>query len=433
MALLAWLSKSWHIAGVAGLLLTYPLLIYSGQFILAQSIPLFILLTAIPSRRVQYPMVTLFGNVLGIACLGLLYPTWQETTAQKKLIGTSSANIGDVDLTQKPSIIHIVLDAYGSSDILSELYNHDNSGFIASLEAKGFLVMPKVASPFSQTLFTMSSVFSGGYINTPDQSENVRAFRLDLGHTIKNAGVMTAFRKANYNFGYSKSGYSYLDLDDAELITPSTVMTGFEAYLLRYFPILHTWQRSEEIKAAFKPENFNKLDSPFFYYQHVVAPHPSFVLKADGQMVSNNMSAVLINALPNTEGYVEQASFVEQAVLAQINAIPDDIPIVVIIHGDHGPAAFYPKDASIDQPCMKERLTTFFAVYSNVPEIQSAFSMIKASEFNLANIYRIVLSAISDTSFDLLPGESRFMWWATPHDIKLVSDDTLLQSCTTGN
>ena len=438
LALLAWLLKSWQKAGVLSFLLSALLMIDLDLIVLSISIPGVLLIITIAERGINYTKTVIIGNALSFAAISLLYPVWVIATQQRQIIETASTQFADISLTQKASIIHIVLDGYGASDTLMDIYGHDNSRFVNSLEDLGFLIMPEVSSPFNQTLFVMASVFSGGYINTPEKPVNYYSLRADLGNTVRNGGVISAFRQADYRFYYTKSGYAYLDLENAQLLTPRYFATGFEVYLSGPFTNLYYRRRIDEIRASLNPENMADLQPPFFYYQHIVAPHPPFVLSADGQASPDIYSTLrdgshYVRSNPEVRqhyinGYREQAQFIENALLDQLNALPSDTPIIVLIHGDHGPGAFLEQDSAEDS-CLPERMTTFFAVYSNIPEIHEEFAEQSVTGFNLVNIYRAIFSGISNGIYEPLPSESRFISWQNPRDIMLISQDDLEQNC----
>lgn len=438
LALLTWLLKSWQKAGVIGLLVSALVMLDLDLYVLAISIPAILLMTTILEHGINYTRVVIVGNILSLASLALLYPVWLTATQQIQIFETASIQFSSTTLTQKPSIIHIVLDGYGAPDTLSQIYGHDNSRFLSSLEDRGFQIMPEVITPFNQTLFVMASIFSGGYANTPDGSKNTRSYYSDLGNTVRNGGVISAFRNAGYRFFYTESGYAYLDLMNAQRLTAKHSVTGFETYLAGRFTNLYYQRRAREIRAGLSPENMAKLQPPFFYYQHIIAPHPPFVLSADGQDLQGLYSALNDGShyIQGSEklrqhyinGYREQAQFVENSLIEQLDVLPQGIPIIVLIHGDHGPGAFLNQD-SAEHTCLPERMTTFFAVYSNMPEIQELFAEQGKTGFNLVNIYRTIFSGISDEIIEPLPSESRFIQWNNLTDPTQLSINDLEQGC----
>lgn len=442
MAFLTKVLNSWQKSGVIVIILSSIILITYREVTYPIIIFLFLVLSTILERRFAYTKIIVFSNVLSLVFLiGTLYPLFSNIYASRHFVKTTTKPLELIDLASTPSIMHIALDGYGSSEVLSNIYKHNNVGFQSALEELGFQVMPKVITPYNQTLFVMSSIMSGGYINTPSGTDNVEAYRLDLGHTATKGPVQQIFRNEGYNFSYSKSGYAYLDYDAAELVTPSPIgLTGFEANLLSSFPELSAKNHNQILKAALSSEIFSMLRPPFFYYQHLMAPHPPFTLTAKGlerptQSVFLFDGSHVIKRSPERrdryiKGYKEKAEFVEDALLKQMKSIPKNDPIIVIIHGDHGPGAHFDQESSANS-CTAERMTTFFAIYSNVPVVREAFAKHKNTEFNLVNIYRIIFSSLSKHDFAPLQSKATFLRWSDPSDAVKISKGSFLDSCLT--
>jgi hypothetical protein len=385
-------------------------------------------------------------NVLGAVMLvSTLEPIVAIMLERRSVIPTENQPLGDVVLNQKPSIIHIVLDGYGAPDVLSEIYGHDTGPFISALEKRGFVVMDDVVTPFSQTLQTMASIMSGDTVDLVNTAGSVNRVRRELGNTVINGPVIETLRRAGYNLAWSESGYHFLDLDDGvEIAKVSSWITSFEANLLqRVFGIqgLHGKLHSKRVRATLAPGTISGLQQPFFYYQHLIAPHPPFSINADGSdRPSTSLSYVDAKGYVRRngllrkeyiEGYREKASFVEAALVSQIDAFPEG-PKVVIIHGDHGPGAFFDHDVP-EESCMSERMRTFVAIYSDVPELNAMFHAQQHHPFFLANLYRLIFSGLSERKLDMLPERSRHLRWFNLSDQTPVTRGDMKKSCGNGS
>lgn len=385
-------------------------------------------------------------NVLGAVMLvSTLEPVVGIMVERRGVIPTENQPLGEVVLTRKPSIIHIVLDGYGAPDVLSEIYGHDTAPFIAALENRGFVVMDDVVTPFSQTLPTMASIMSGDTVDLVNAAGSVNRVRRELGNTVINGPVMETFRRAGYNLAWSESGYSFLNLDDGvEIAKVTGWMTSFEANLLqRVFGVqgLHGKIHGKRIRATLAPGTIAGLQQPFFYYQHLIAPHPPFSINADGtDRPSTSLSYVDAKGFVRRngehrkeyiEGYREKASFVESALVSQIDAFPEG-PKVVIIHGDHGPGAFFDHEVP-EESCMSERMRTFVAIYSDVPELNAMLRAQQHQPFFLANLYRLIFSGLSDSRFEMLPERSRHLRWFNLSNQTAVSRGDIAKSCADGS
>ena len=426
-------------AMVIVILSAYGLKLFNGPIypsILIVSLFVFWLL----DRKIPFKKMVILSNILGIFLFPtFVYSLFKNVYANDGVVKTSSASLKKISLKQQPSIIHIVLDGYGSSEILKNLYGHDNQSFRDELTRRGFQVFSDATAPFNQTLFTMASVMSGGYIALSNEADDPQNYRYRLGETITNGPVHQILRSNGYNYTYTKSGYAYVDFDNATELKPNgQLLTGLEARLLRYRTDLIANIHNEQLMSALKPENIQNLAPPFYYYQHLLAPHPPFTISRDGTSIetpavylsdgSHYIKGSKEKQKNYIKGYREKALYVEQALLTQLIQIPNDQPLVILIHGDHGPGAHMHQESS-SLSCLPERMTTFFAVYTNVESIKSGFAKYEDTEFNIVNIYREIFSAISEQTFPPLPSESRFIEWSAPSQATEITQDMLNSGC----
>lgn len=345
---------------------------------------------------------------------------------------------GEINLSRRPSIIHIVLDGYGSAGTLADIYGHDTEPFFAQLEQRGFVVFDNAVVPYSQTLPSMASVMSGGPVNMSDDRGDVGRLRADLGYTIRHGPVPAALEASGYTFARAESGYDYVDFGDARDVTLSPLeMSPFDAVLLRVFGDFFGPVHNRILKDALAPGTLDDLPQPFFYYQHLLAPHPPFTIAADGSArQSEGFTYVdgshFIAGKPEKreayiEGYREKARFIESALLSQIDAFPDG-PKIVIIHGDHGPGAYLDHEHA-ERTCMGERLRTFAAVYSDVPGVTSRLLSQGDEPFSTVNIYRAVLSTLTETELPAVAATSHFLRWNDPTAMVNVDVRALARPC----
>lgn len=425
-----------HLLGI--IIASIALLIYGNNF-LSILILFFLLIFAFSDRDEGYKRMSLFSIVLGMGMFASLYPIFVLEYGPRQIIPASSKLPEPVAFIKTPSIIHIVLDGYGASDVLADIYEHDNTPFVSTLEERGFVVMPRVFTPFNQTLFVMASVMSAGYVQPSNSNLENRNIRFDLGYTASNGWVQRQMRAADYNYAYSESGYAVLDLENATSV-PSRIfeLTGLEAKLLNLIPQVSALYQNRTIAAALRPDNFLTQSPPYYYYQHMLAPHPPFTVTSEGEVRPTQKTFILDGSHFGTkdpliraqyiDGYSEKISYIETALLDQLASVPTSEPIIVIIHGDHGPGAYFDHE-SYEISCIRERMTTFLAVYSNIPEVRKAFAEYAESDFNLVNIYRVIFSAISDVDIPLLPNRNSFVNFSSLTNSTNLTEEMFEQEC----
>ncbi|WP_421783740.1 hypothetical protein [Kiloniella litopenaei] len=391
-------------------------------------------------RQIPFKKMVILSNIMGIFLFPtFIYSVFKNVYAHDGVVKTSSDSLEQVSLQQKPSIIHIVLDGYGSSKVLKDLYGHDNQSFRNELTRRGFQVFPEVTAPFNQTLFTMASVTSGGYISLPDETDDPQNYRYRLGKTITNGPIHQILRSQGYNYTHTKSGYAYVDFDDAVELRPDQQwLTDLEVRLLRFRTDLMADRHNAQLKSALKAENIQNLTPPFYYYQHLLAPHPPFTISRDGTPIkttevylsdgSHYIKGSKEKQTNYINGYREKALFVEQSLLKQLKNIPNDQPLIVLIHGDHGPGAHMHQESS-SLSCIPERMTTFLAVYSNLETIKETFEKAQSKQFNIVNLYRYILSDISEQTFPALSNEAKYLKWSAPSQATEITPDMLNAGC----
>lgn len=401
-------------------------------------------LAAVVDRHRRYENVALALAVMGAVLFsGALMPVLQVAYGERKLVAVEAGSVApiapdEIRLIQSPSIIHIVLDGYGAPDTLSEVYGHDAEPFFGELERRGFVVMRNAVVPYSQTLPSVASVMSGAPVELSGYRGRPADLRFDLGHTIRRGPVPALFEAFGYTFARAESGYGFVDFDEARRVsTRKTWMTPLEAHLTGAFGDSFGSVHNDILKAALAPGTLSDLPQPFFYYQHLIAPHPPFSLSADGtqrEYFSHNYTdgSHFTGGLPDrrdlyVEGYREKALFTEAALLAQLSALPEG-PKIVIIHGDHGPGAYFDHEDA-GQTCMSERLRTFVAIYSDVPGLTERLAPRSEEPFATVNIYREVLASISHTRLPLLEPKARHLRWSDPTEMSKVSATDLGRSC----
>ena len=432
-------TGSWAKSALA---VSFPLIGILAQDIDRTSIFILIGVTAVAAlldrdRRAQNASlaVAIMGAVL---FAGVFVQVAALQGQDRTVVPAGSEAISGITLLQTPSIIHIVLDGYGSSEVLSRIYDHDTGPFFNELERRGFVVVPDAVSPYSQTLPSLASVMSGAPVDLMSGSPDPRVLRQNLSYTIRHGSVPATLEKAGYTFAWSESGYHFLDFESAERISAAPLgLSAFETRLLQFAPQIFGKLHNQMLKSALAPGSLDALPTPFFYYQHLIAPHPPFSINVDGTSRPST-SAYLADGDHFTrssealrriyiDGYREKILFVEQALLRQIDAFPE-IPLIVIIHGDHGPGAFL-RHNDPGNTCLAERLTTFSAIYTNVPGLDLDLDEFGPRPLSIVNIYRLVLSRLSDTEFPPLNAVSRQLQWSDPRQMTDVDYATFDASC----
>lgn len=443
MILMRWCFGKWQQGGLLGALIAaFIAWMIPNSYFLSIIILGLVVLPILIERTIVYDKTIIAVNVLSVVMLGSLLPLAWETAVKRKIIETSTPIIKSVFLADHPSIIHIVMDGYGAPNILHNLYGHDTTPFRTALSQRGFVIMEDTRTPFNQTLPIMASIMSGGEVILPEKETNIFQYRLDLGYTVRNGPVSKIFERAGYTFSSARNGYAYLDFPETINTSNSRfLMTGLEASMSSFWEGRVVDLHNQMLKTALAPGTLQMLPQPFFYYQHLLAPHPPFTLNADGTERSSISTSIEDGShfvrgsnarrAEYVAGYHQKAIFVENALIRQFDGLPDG-PKVVIIHGDHGPGSYMDYENSASS-CMAERMTTFMAIYSNIPHVKETFKKQSDKPFNLVNLYRLLLSSISNSDFTMLPSNPKFLKWSDPSTAIAVLPEMLQAPCLSNN
>ncbi|MEE9258418.1 MAG: hypothetical protein V3U37_02645, partial [Nitrospinaceae bacterium] len=80
---------------------------------------------------------------------------------------------------------------------------------------------------------------------------------------------------------------------------------------------------------------------------------------------------------------------------------------------------------SSEKSCIRERFTTFFAVYSSDGGLQKDFP----NDLNLVNMYRVIFNKLFDLELPLLPAKSFFVPWSDLTAIERINPKQLDRKC----
>jgi hypothetical protein len=345
-----------------------------------------------------------------------------------------------------PHIVHIVLDGYSRADVLQNTYDFDNGPFLSALRQRGFHIADQATTPFNQTLFVMSSIFSLGAVTDPDSfrtpSGGNASYRNMLIEIMRSGAVPTVLAALGYEIRTTPEA-----LDAVQLGTP--VKPDGQASLLGSFGFLTTYVLAYDMlkwspalggvsKKLLGPYldvvavNYRylraiperKFDRPddraIFVYEHILAPHPPFNITPEGDprelggfplVLADNSTLIRGSAQKRDEyrhGYIAKLRYVNDAILRQIDELlaSSSRPTIIILHGDHGGGLHHEQDHK-SRTCLTERFSPLLAVFATDRAVLSEIG----EDFNIVNLYRAIFRAILGADLPDLPDSSTFVSW----------------------
>jgi hypothetical protein len=340
-----------------------------------------------------------------------------------------------------PDVYYIILDGYARADVLADIYNYDNSGFLSFLREKGFFVASKSQSNYAHTALSLASSLNLTYLDAQAAEIGLDSTdREPLGTLIKNSAVIQFLKEQGYSIVAFPTGYSITDLDNADIYFGQTrSLNELEIGLLSSTPIpwLAANQSSSNPYASHAHRIRYTLDhlaetaqlpSPHFVFAHVLGPHPPFVLDEQGRdnfpegefnlgegshFLETNTRAEYL------AGYTAQLTFITN----RMESILDDLisqssrPAIIIVQADHGPGSLLDWDHP-ENTYFRERLSILDAYLLPGTGAASLYD-----EITPVNTFRLIFNTYFGTDLQKLPDKSYFSTWERPYQFIDVTDD----------
>ena len=343
-----------------------------------------------------------------MAIILLLYPlgkTIQYSVVRNKAFPSQENNFEPLDIFSietPPDIYYIILDGYGRSDVLEEIYDYDNKEFISGLESLGFYVAECAQSNYPNTGLSLTSALNMDYISNlnehfkPDEKELFYLFA-----SLENNKITKILNSAGYTTIAFATGFSWAEMKNVDIyFTPEpgpinefeimylkTTFARFFDYLgMIDFENISAERYRERTRLVFNSfDEISKMPAPKFTFAHIIAPHPPFGFDAEGNAISPS-------EVNSQDGYVNQATYAGNEILKNVKTILEnsESPPIIIIQGDHGPWTSNPA----------WRLSILNAYY--FPEhINVLYPTITP-----VNSFRLILNEYLGKEYSLLPDDS---------------------------
>ncbi len=329
----------------------------------------------------------------------------------------------------KRDIYLIILDGYGSRDVLDEIYDYDNGWFEEELIALGFHIIPNARTNYNQTRTSFSSLLNMQYLD--DVANDVGAITTDahpLINMIQNNLVVNRLHQEGYTIINFPSGYEYTEGIAADYqIKKGVYLDNFSQTLIwnsAAYPFVHTqlydWHRNNITNSINGLADLDAIPSPKLVIAHIFAPHPPFVFDNGGNPITPPYAFTAIDAdtlIQNTSKeyykthYPNQLEFVSKSVLESIKSIikTSKVQPIIILSGDHGPALTVSlTDVTSANPY--ERMHILNALY--LPDFD--YSQIKP-DHTPVNTFRMIFNAYFRDKMELLENRSYLSSYDHPY------------------
>lgn len=459
--------KNWEYAGfVSTLILNWLFLGYLYRFLLDWSafwrtpigVLLAILLISLPiallasrwlwNKLSSSRSITIFLNVTSLVLI--LYPIWttisifHQGNVQMQRAKEMQANFNFL-LTKPsdpaPDIYLIIVDGYGRSDFLQEVYRFDNSQFMNLLKEMGFYVAEGATSNYPQTQLSLSSMLNLQYLNEMLQDFGSTDDRTALYELVQHPAIRSLLEDQGYSFIAMPSAVLTTQIRDADVYLNPTRsnVTEFEAFLLSLtvigilaeawdidLPVMgYELHRKYALYSLENMQDVSALSGPKFVFVHIMLPHPPFIFDSQGNFVPPDRPYIMFDGslFPGSNeeyqmGYTAQLTFLNQKLSKMISDIlrQSANPPIIILQGDHGPGSYFNME-ELDDSCLRERysiLNTYFFPDKDYSQLYPTITPV--------NSFRVILNQYFDAKLELLEDRNYYSTWSAPYIFQDVSD-----------
>ena len=130
-----------------------------------------------------------------------------------------------------PDVYYIILDGYARSDVMSELFDFDNTPFLDRLERKGFFVARGSNTNYCQTPLSLSSSLNLEYLD--DLVKGLGKNQVELHELIARNNLAASLRPLGYKFVTFSTGFDPTDLTESDrYLSPYEQFTEFQRLLI---------------------------------------------------------------------------------------------------------------------------------------------------------------------------------------------------------
>lgn len=316
------------------------------------------------NRLANYFSIAMVGITLGFVLLPVIQKiTNTNNTAEmsfsQKWQGTLRAEPDLLKSTQQPpDIYYIILDGYGRSDVLDQLYGFDNRSFLDSLANLNFQVATGSLTNYKATTLSLASSLNMDYVNWINSTTGNAFDYLPLFNLTEHNRVFNQIHRLGYRVSTFATGFASTEIESADhVFRPAMYPNEFEMLVINTTPFgflwnnqLHSIHRDRVQYTLTNIAEAGTQPGPDFVFAHVFSPHPPFVFGANGEFITPDRPYSYNDAENFLEmgsleeyktGYINQLAYLNKLVLSAIQEIlqNSNTPPIIIIQGDHGPGS----------------------------------------------------------------------------------------------
>jgi hypothetical protein len=433
-------------------------------------VPLFIsaiLLTTwlIVKKNGSHLGATLYFNIVAVASLiipvATIVPLTFDTNPSAEQISLDRRN--ELSPSQEeikgplPDIYYIVVDEYARGDILRDIMNYENEEFYTFLRERGFYIAEESSNNYMFTALSLGSSLNMDYVQNLGIDFRGEGFPGVMTSPIKQSGVRQILEDLGYSTAAIETGFFTTEIYDVDHYLSANESTlgemqftwginGFESLLihtsagllLKDIDILQsTWlarrlddpfiKKRAVVLSAFDHLKLGpEMESPIFFFAHIIAPHYPFVFGPNGEEIDQNepftlaQSAGMEKYKREQQRYLDQLAFITSQLEEIIGFIltNSDNPPAIILQSDTGP----PYRLDYDHPTSEGVMVRFSILNAYYVPDECDSSLYPT--ISPVNTFRMIFNCYFGTSYDLIDDETywNFLKEGKPFEFVPVSD-----------
>jgi hypothetical protein len=253
-----------------------------------------------------------------------------------------------------PDIYWVILDRYGSGNVIDKYFNYDNSPFLDELRSRGFYVAEHATANYLKTALSLDSSRNMEYLDFEALREAATSDRdwgplyrklkapFEVEHYLGSAGYRFIYLGTYWgptsNHPSAEISYVYDELS-SEFLDVLTSWTPLSALQGLGPESPFDWRRNRWNQTRYEWDSLERASSlggPKFVHAHFALPHDPFVFHADGSFVAEKDEKTRHRIV----NYVDQMRFANAKVLEWLDSlldVPADERPIVVIQADEGP------------------------------------------------------------------------------------------------
>ena len=264
----------------------------------------------------------------------------------------SPLDLAPPDPDDLPDVYYIIVDRYGGSTALQDVYGFDNEPFLTGLEERGFAVARHAHANYIKTAPSLVSSLDMEYLD-PEPLKAEAQDEEDREPMHRRLGerrvVPATFKELGYSYVQIGNWWTptndNVDADRTFVYSGQNEFSGvlLQTTLLRALSDPNAapkdpWDwpemRENNLYALERLEEVPSLPGPKYVFAHLVTSHPPYVHDTDGSL--NTRQDVADRG--RSESYVRQLEYANTRLLGAIDRIlAADPDAVIMLQADEGP------------------------------------------------------------------------------------------------